>query len=128
MIQSPLTMIEWRLDSEVALLVDEKDLVVWPHGVLGQSWDGSGIAVDGKKDEYHQAGPEFMTSANMEGAIEGSLQDYAVGGEFGVDFKFSRFGVYVPTPPRDVSKLSGNKRKSSTRLAAATAVSALGAV
>jgi hypothetical protein len=110
MIRAPLAQTSWRLDSKVKMLVDEEHILVWPHGLLGQTWDGSGLAIDGQQDDYQHGGHEFTTHANMEGAIEGELPDYEVDGPFGTNFKFSRFQVHVSTPPRDVSKLFGQKR------------------
>lgn len=119
-IRSPLREVTWRLDTSMEMLVPEKNIVVWPHGILGQSWDGSHMAVDGKQDDYLSAGAEFTTSANLEGAIEGVIEDYEVASPFGTDFKHSRFGVHTATPPRDVSKLSGSKYKTNVTAVAGT--------
>merc|ERR1711988_348666 len=99
----------------------EKKIVVWPHGILGQSWDGSHMAVDGNQDDYLSAGAEFTTSANLEGAVEGTVDDYALATPFSTTFKYSRFDVHSPTPSRDDSKLSGKKYNAKvTTMAAGT--------
>ena len=60
--------------------------VIARHGLVGQSFDGDSIAVDGKKDHYRelwwrQSGfkaDEIRTEAQAEGAIEGEGADYKV--------------------------------------------------
>jgi len=82
----------------------------FPHGIIGQSWDGDNIAVSGKVDDYKDR-VEVTTTAMAEGAIEGSANDYALSNAFDVDFKYSRFAKVSGDvcAPRDVSKLSGFK-------------------
>ena len=82
--------------------------VVWPHGLIGQSFDGSKVAVSGKLDNYGDA-PEFVTSAQAEGAIEGHYTDYIVSAPFANDFKYARFDAKEYVPPRNVSLLTGAK-------------------
>lgn len=84
---------------------------VWPHGILGQSFDGDNLAVSGKKDDYNKS--VVVTSAQAEGAIEGTWEDYIAPSPFSTDFKYSRFSVKV-APPRDVLKLTGKKSLGST--------------
>ena len=60
-----------RLDVLVTLLPPERSLAVAPHGILGQSFDGSGIAVDGAVDPKPQPGELMTTKAMAEGSIEG---------------------------------------------------------
>jgi len=79
-----------------------------PHGLIGQSFDGSNIAVSGKLDNYGDK-PTFTTSAQAEGAIEGVYTDYIVPDPFSTLFKFSRFDAREPIAPRDVNALSGIK-------------------
>jgi hypothetical protein len=81
--------------------------VVAPHGLIGQSYDGDGIAVDGAEDDYQP--DEVTTSAMAEGAIEGKASDYKMSGAFATDYMFSRFDL-TEAKPRDVSKLTGRKR------------------
>jgi hypothetical protein len=100
-----------------------KDTVA-PHGLLGQAWDGDGIAVDGKTDGGLFAKAitrmsllgkveKVKTVANAEGAIEGVESDYIVapagGDPYATKFKFSRFGLSY-APPRNVSQLTGVKK------------------
>ena len=64
------------------------------HGIIGQSWDGDGLAVDGQLDAYpNTEGAVFTTYSMAEGAIEGSANDYEVGSPYEVQFKYSRFGT-----------------------------------
>lgn len=85
------------------------DARVLPHGIIGQSYDGDGIAVDGAKDVYNSmSGGETTTAAQAEGAIEGVYTDYAMASPFATDFKFSRYNANT-APVRDVRKLSGMK-------------------
>jgi hypothetical protein len=79
-----------------------------PHGIIGQSFDGSMIAVSGKQDKYNDL-PEFTTTAQAEGALEGKHTDYIMAAPFATDFKYSRFDAKTPIAPRDVSKLTGDK-------------------
>mmetsp|Transcript_43830 Transcript_43830/g.141370 ORF Transcript_43830/g.141370 Transcript_43830/m.141370 type:complete len:720 (-) Transcript_43830:136-2295(-) len=91
--------------------------VVAPHGLIGQSFDGDAIAVDGKKDHYRELwwrqssfkSNEITTEAQAEGAIEGSGDDYKLDDVFGTDFKYARFNA-AAAAPRNVSELSGQKR------------------
>jgi len=83
---------------------------VAPHGLIGQTFDGDNIAVDGAQDDY--SGKTVVTKAMGEGAIEGVASDYAVNSPFSTNFKFSRFGANK-ADPRDVSKLVGAKRATS---------------
>ena len=91
--------------------------MVAPHGLIGQSFDGDVIAVDGKKDRYRELwwrqtsfkSKEITTEAQGEGAIEGSADDYKIDDPFGHTFKFSRFSAFEAAP-RSVSALSGAER------------------
>merc|ERR1711988_1733498 len=103
-------------------LVPEKELVVFPHGLIGQTFDGDSTAVDGKTDVYHNAGPEITTAAMAEGFIEGTAEDYALSDPFSPNFKFSRFFLHEPTPPRDISKLSGRRTYTGAKVAGSTEV------
>jgi len=78
-----------RLDLSIRPRVAERDLAAWPHGIIGQSFDGDGIALSGKQDEY--TGSEVTTSAMAEGAIEGVAADYQVHYPYETRFKYSRF-------------------------------------
>ena len=54
-----------RLDVKITLKTPVSSLRVAPHGILGQSFDGDGIAVNGKKDDY-SSGHEIRTSSMAE--------------------------------------------------------------
>jgi hypothetical protein len=108
----------WFLDTEVRALDGNKELfskykdsmhgIVSPHGIIGQSFDGSNVAVSGKHDDYGDA-PEFTTTAQAEGAIEGNYTQYIVSAPFANDFKYARFNARGPVLPRNVSLLLGAK-------------------
>ena len=121
------TRLHWFLDTKFDVLDNNPTLVathgrstigtIAPHGIIGQSFDGSMIAVSGKLDDYGD-GPEFTTSAQAEGAIEGSADDYIVPSPFSTDFRFSRFSAISPVAPRNVSLLAGAKAAAVTSLSA----------
>jgi hypothetical protein len=94
------------LDLEVKPLYDADADPVAPHGLWGQSYDGDGIALDGKLDA--PKGPEMTTTAQAEGAIEGTVLDYKVAGPFATDFKYARYNA-TSAKHRDVTKLTGAK-------------------
>ena len=84
--------------------------VIAPHGLVGQSFDGDSIAVDGKKDHYRELwwrqsgfeGDEIRTEAQAKGAIEGEGRDYKVATFFATDFKCVPPPIYTNillTPP-----------------------------
>merc|ERR1712146_368489 len=92
----------------------------FPHGLIGQSWDGDKIGVSGAQDEYkyetlatvgNRKYEAMTTKAMAEGAIEGNAEDYAVADRHATNFKYSRFGNMAgdTCAPRDVSKLTGQK-------------------
>ena len=83
--------------------------IIAPHGIVGQSFDGSHVAVSGKQDDYGN-GPEFTTSAQAEGAIEGTHKDYIMPTPFATAFKYGRFDATAPVEPRNVSALAGFKK------------------
>ena len=93
----------------IQLQTAEHKLPTSPHGIIGQAWDGDGLAVHGNVDEYPTTDGAVLTSYAMaEGAIEGTWEDYIAPSPFSTDFKYSRFSVKV-APPRDVKKLTGKK-------------------
>ena len=86
-----------------------------PHGIIGQSYDYDGIAVDGAKDVYNTAaGGEFTTVAQAEGAIEGTHSDYLMESPFATAYKYSQFNNKGATV-RDARKLAGSKTRSKRR-------------
>ena len=81
------------------------------HGILGQTFDNDEWAVDGAKDKYNLTpGSETTTTAQGEGAIEGTHTDYLLAFPFATDFKYSRFGTNA-YKGRDISMLKGKKRR-----------------
>jgi len=97
-----------RLDIAFKQLKQDAAAKVAPHGLVGQTFDGDNVAVDGAQDDYK--GPVVVTKAMGEGAIEGKASDYAVPTPYSVDFTYSRFYAESATP-RDISKLTGQKKK-----------------
>ena len=80
-----------------------------PHGIIGQSYDHDGIAVDGAKDVYNSvSGGETTTTAQAEGAIEGAHSDYLMESPFATAYKYSRFND-EGAAARDIRKLAGPK-------------------
>ena len=59
----------------------EESLQVAPHGIVGQSFDGDGIGINGARDPEPRAGTNLTTAAMAEGAIEGSWRDYVMESE-----------------------------------------------
>jgi len=94
------------LDIQIVPGYDADHDIVAPHGLIGQSWDGDDIGIDGAQDNYTAA--VVTTKAMAEGAIEGVAADYEMEDKFATAFKFSRFDA-VKAAPRDVSKLIGKR-------------------
>jgi hypothetical protein len=106
-----------RLDLIIKPLVDIYTTPVSPHGLIGQTFDKDDVAVDGALDDYTGTAIDrrsrvVVTKAMGEGAIEGVAEDYEIDPKnpFSTSFKFSRFGLAM-APPRNISVLSGRKRK-----------------
>jgi len=99
-----------RLDVSILPLEDVARSAVSPHGLLGQTFDSDGVAVDGALDDY--SGKVVVTKAMGEGAIEGVPGDYKLPANdpFSAKFKYSRFEA-LAAPPRDASKLTGVRRE-----------------
>mmetsp|Transcript_6500 Transcript_6500/g.14184 ORF Transcript_6500/g.14184 Transcript_6500/m.14184 type:complete len:735 (-) Transcript_6500:397-2601(-) len=102
------------LDVFVTPLYDVDADAVAPHGLVGQSFDGDGLAVDGKRDERLTLGEdeEVTTEAQAEGAIEGAVSDYELPHKFTTAFRYSRFEA-TAAPRRNVTALQGRKRQAS---------------
>jgi hypothetical protein len=87
----------------------------YPHGILGQSWDGDNIAVDGKTDsyKYQASNPIITTTAQAEGAIEGVAKEYIVKSLRDPYFKYTRFYNFHndTCDQRNVEGLSGTHRE-----------------
>lgn len=99
-----------RIDIAIQLRSNEESLQSFPHGLIGQSWDGDKQAIDGALDVYPTTG-EFRTTAMGEGAIEGVAGDYRLSSPFQTEFKFSRFGRRR-APPRNTIGLNAPRAKS----------------
>jgi len=96
------------LDVAIQPLYNVDADVVAPHGIIGQAYDGDNLAVDGKIDSDKSG--ESTTAAQAEGAIEGTWEDYIMASPFATAFEYSRFDA-TAAPHRDVSKLTGEKKK-----------------
>lgn len=99
-----------RLDVSIMPRRVISSLKVAPHGLIGQTFDGDSMAVDGALDDY--SSNEVVTKAMAEGAIEGVASDYEISraDPFSTTFKYDRFSA-SSAAPRDVSKLTGVHRK-----------------
>lgn len=82
-----------RIDLAVKPLVDETQFAAKPHGLLGQSFDGSQNARIGRLDSYpdRSTSSNFTTTAMAEGAIDGVASDYEVASAFSTTFRYSRY-------------------------------------
>lgn len=89
---------------------------VAPHGILGQTLDGDDLAIEGNKDSYQ--GLVVQTSAQGEGAIEGTIKDYVLSSPFSTMFKYTRFGMSA-AKARLMYRLTG-KRNLKKGLSAST--------
>lgn len=99
-----LAGVRHRLDTSFAPVQNR----VGYHGLIGQSYDGTGVPRIGKQDVYPARG-YFVTSAMAEGAIEGVADDYRVASRFDTAFRFSVFGRTLrpgPVRGRRLSELS----------------------
>ena len=76
-----------RLDIELSYSPQRKPLIA--HGLIGQSF-ADPVPRIGRLDVYPDAGT-FVTSAQAEGAIEGTGKMYEMRSPFASDFVFSRF-------------------------------------
>jgi hypothetical protein len=115
----------WRFDIAIRKLdgtVFEKkhgaaSVSCFPHGLVGQSWDGDNVAVFGKMDDYtfHKDHPVVRTTSMAEGSIEGTADNYVVN-SFDTDFRFSRFSERPDAncAAREVTKLMGVKVRKKT--------------
>jgi hypothetical protein len=94
------------LNIHIEPLYDADSDPVAPHGLIGQSYDGDGQAVNGKMDDYSEA--EVITEAMAEGAIEGVASEYKMAEKWATAFKYARFDA-TAAKHRDVTQLSGEK-------------------
>jgi len=98
-----------RLDISIEARKDSSKLEVAPHGLIGQTFDGDGMAVDGAVDDYSTN--IVVTKAMGEGAIEGAAEDYEIDATdpYSSKFKYSRFHA-TRASPRNVAALTGLHR------------------
>lgn len=82
---------KWRLDISIKTLNRKSAPTCYPHGIIGQSFDFDGVAHDGAIDDY-EAGVEYTTKAQAEGAIEGDHKDYSL--VYKHDVRSSRFSRF----------------------------------
>lgn len=68
---------------------------VQPHGIVGQSFDGSDRIRKGREDVYPSRSEpsEFTTRAMAEGAVDGVAEDYNMPFGTATAFKYQRFNV-----------------------------------
>ena len=92
---------EWRLDMKLRPLAAGEDdehgspsTTCFAHGLIGQSFDDDGRAVDGARDDYSAADgvSRVRTRAMAEGAIEGDATQYEVA-PGGTRFLYTRFDM-----------------------------------
>lgn len=99
---------KFLLHVNVDTLYDADHDVVAPHGLIGQSFDGDDVGIDGAQDDYRNAGAEMTTTAQAEGAIEGEGANYKVASGFATAFKYSRFDA-TAAAPRALTSLKGKR-------------------
>jgi len=109
------------LNIHVEALYDADSDPVAPHGLIGQSYDGDALPVDGELDDYH--GKEITTKAMAEGAIEGDATEYELHHKFATRFKYSRFDV-TAAKHRDPTLLKGKGAKPRSKEAFAASAKA----
>jgi len=96
-----------RLDLSLVPRVPEAELAVWPHGLIGQSFDGDGALLSGRVDDYSTR--VVHTSAMAEDAIEGTADDYRVPSAFSAAFRYLRLGALPgQTRPRNVAAIAAS--------------------
>lgn len=105
---------EWRFDFTMRPLTPEEYWSCYPHGIIGQSFDGTGIGLLGKMDDYDDN--NVKTSAMADGVIEGQAADYIVKPSDFVKHKYSRFfkNKRATCEPRNASNLAAVKLPSPT--------------
>lgn len=104
---------KWRIDMTIRPLDDtgiirngvSKLNVQRPHGIVGQSYDGDGLAISGPLEVYNTT--VVTTSYMANGTIEGDAHDYALSSPFSVNFTYSRFDYNLTSyfPKRNISAL-----------------------
>ena len=113
------TRLHWFLDTKFDVLDNNPTLVathgrstigtIAPHGIIGQSFDGSMIAVNGKLDDYGD-GPEFTTSARGGGRHRGARPPTtSCLRPSRRTFASRRFSAISPVAPRNVRPARGRQ-------------------
>ena len=112
------------LNIHIEALYDADSDPIAPHGLIGQSYDGDKMPMDGELDDYESK--EVTTTAMAEGALEGVATEYELHHKFATRFKYSRFDA-TAAKHRDVSKLprAGKPSKPRVEAFAASAVADL---
>lgn len=89
--------------------VPDNDIVA-PHGIIGQSYDGDNVGINGAIDAAAETTKEaeMTTHAQAEGAIEGAITDYKMQAPFATEFAYSRFDA-ISASRRDPKKLTGKR-------------------
>lgn len=113
---------QWRFDIAMRKLDDtgkfehlhgKSSSTCFPHGIIGQSWDGDNMKVNGAVDDYNNdTTSEMTTTAQAEGAIEGTFADYLTEQPHNTSFgPFARFHKSLDSvcAPRRVATLHGSK-------------------
>ena len=80
---------------------------VAPHGLLGQTFDGDGVPLNGRQD-VHEEGARLLgltTHAAAEGAIQGTIEDYRLPSPFATAFRYSRFDAKGAVAPRNATAM-----------------------
>ena len=97
-----------RLDIQISQRVSDDRFEVFPHGLIGQSFDRDSKPRRGKVDHYppRSAGVEFTTSAMGEGAIDGLADQYEMSSPYDIEFAYSRFNALATLKPSNASRLA----------------------
>jgi len=104
-----------RLDVNIKQLGKLPIRGVWPHGLIGQTFDADSRPLHGNRDSYARLpSGKLTTKAQAEGAIEGNATDYRLSSPFSTHFRFSRFDAVV-SAPRDIKGLLGPDAESVLR-------------
>jgi hypothetical protein len=110
-----------RMDITIQPTYDIAAHGIWPHGILGQTYDADRVPLHGKRDKYSildngtptasrkSIGGIVTTHAQGEGAIEGVAEMYRVKRPFDTKFAFSNFGA-TSAQPRNVSQIRGRRQ------------------
>tara|TARA_B110001450_G_scaffold182087_1_gene170147 strand:- start:821 stop:1615 length:795 start_codon:yes stop_codon:yes gene_type:complete len=123
---------KWRFDMTIRQLIGTgfetrhgtPSNVTWPHGLIGQTWDGDSVAVDGTQDDYDSDDTEIWTHAMAEGALDGKSSDAYIVDPNTFAFRYSKFEGGASSH-RDVHALLGVKRNVTHRFVASASATDL---